>query len=443
MAAKSGFIFFVTHLVPYPPVRGIELRMFKLLSWLRAEGYRVILMLPVEFIDSHTLQELRKIVYEVHWTRPALGTRLGRRLPYLRQKIWEPLKPYLRPAPIQHQLDATNPQHGHDSVGSHQKKAELCPDSLVDLVAKLARRYRPQALIAEYIFMTPCFANLPADTLRILDTEDLFSRKRDQVLAFGIADPYACTEDEERQHLLRADLIVAIQGREAEMLKNLVPERKVILTPIDFATADNVPVNNEDSNIVLVIGADNELNIHGLRAFLKECWPEIKTAHPAARLHVVGKVGAKCRIDDQSIQYTPRVDDLTEVYREARVAINPTIAGTGLKIKSAEALAHGKPLVAWPNGVEGLDYSGEPPFIECRSWHEFGSAVVRLLRSDSDAKTLANRALSYARAQFNAPKVYASLRACLLEHASQNHEAGLANDPVRVTYQGQTTWSDS
>jgi len=321
-------------------------------------------------------------------------------------------------------------------VDNHGLKKEVCPDSLVRLVAKLARKYRPQALIAEYIFMTPCFANLPADTLRILDTHDVFSRKKDQVLAFGIADPYACTEDEERQYLLQADLIVAIQGREAEILKTLVPERKVIQTSVDFEPAQTIPVNSERSDTIVVIGADNELNIHGLRAFLKECWPEIKAAHPAARLHVIGKVGAKCRIDDQSIQYTPRVDDLTEAYREARVVINPTIAGTGLKIKSVEALANGKPLVAWPNGVEGLEYLGEPPFIECRSWQEFGSAVVRLLGSDSEAKTLANRALSYAREQFT-PEVYASLGASLLEHTSQKRERRLATEPVRGTLQGQ------
>lgn len=437
MTKNSGFIFFVTHLVPYPPIRGVELRMFKLLRWLHAEGYRVILTLPVESIDSHALQELRKIAYAVHWTRPALRTCLGRRFPYLRQRIWEPLKPFLKPAPIQNQHAATKAPDRQDSVGIHQKKAELCPDSLIRLVAKLTRKYRPQALIAEYIFMTPCFANLPADTLRILDTQDVFSRKKDQVLAFGIADPYACTEDEERQYLLQADLIVAIQGREAEILKTLVPERKVIQTSVDFETADAVAVNTERSDTIVVIGADNELNIHGLRAFLKECWPEIKAAHPAARLHVVGKVGAKCRIDDQSIQYTPRLDDLTEVYREARIVINPTIAGTGLKIKSVEALANGKPLVAWPNGVEGVEYLGEPPFIECHSWQEFGSAVLRLLRSDSEAKILANRALSYAREQFSTPKVYASLGASLLEHTSQNRERRLANEPVRGTPQGQ------
>ena len=120
-----------------------------------------------------------------------------------------------------------------------------------------------------------------------------------------------------------------------------------------------------------------------------------------------------CRIDDSSIRYSGWIDDLDQVYREASVVINPTVAGTGLKIKSVQALAHGKPLVAWTNGVEGLDYDGEPPYRECRSWQEFGDAVVALLRSDEDRRALAERALDYAKREFDAEKVYAELRACL------------------------------
>jgi glycosyltransferase involved in cell wall biosynthesis len=387
----------------------------KLLKWLHADGYNVILAIPVESVDSRALQELLKITYAVHWTKPAPRTRLGRRFPTLRKIVWERIKPFLSPPMIV----SSNLDERPSSLGSHELKKGICPEALIHLVGKLSNKYRPQAIIAEYVFMTPCFANLPADTLRVLDTIDVLSRKKDQVLAFGIADPFACTEDEERQYLLQADVIVAIQAREAEILKSMVPERNVILTSIDFDTSD-VPVTNENSNTILMIGNDNELNIHGLQSFLKECWQEIKNAHPAVRLHIVGKVGAQCSVDDSSVYYTPSVNDLGEIYRSARLAINPTIAGTGLKIKSAEALAHGKPLVAWPNGVEGLEYAGEAPYIECRSWQEFGSAVVRILRSDSEATRLANRARSYAHEQFSASKVYASLGACLIQHTSRS-----------------------
>jgi glycosyltransferase involved in cell wall biosynthesis len=221
------------------------------------------------------------------------------------------------------------------------------------------------------------------------------------------------------------------------LLRALVPEREVILTGIDFELAKSPAVNIGEPDRIAVIASDNALNIHGLHAFLNECWPRIKDAHANTSLHVVGKVGDKCRIDDPTIQYSPWVADLDQVYSDARVIINPTVAGTGLKIKSVQALAHGKPLVAWTSGVEGLHYVGEPPYIECRSWNEFAAAVVRLLRSESEAQALAKRALSYAQGEFSSNHVYASLRACLAEH-SLSRDAGRGEretDRLARTYQ--------
>ena len=418
--SPGEFIFLVTHLVPYPPARGVELRILKLLTWLHGEGYRVVLVVPAESIAEDVLAELSKVTHAVYWTRPPLRTRLGKRLPYLRKALWEPLKPFFK-QPVQANGDTGVPKQPF-SVGDSQIKKGLCPDSLIRLVGKLVRKYRPQAMIAEYVFLTPCFATLPPGTLKIVDTIDVFSRKTDQVLAFGIGDAQACTEEEERQYLLQADVIVAIQSREAELLKALVPERKVLLTGMDFDGVEKSSTVGTCPNSIAVIASDNALNVHGLRDFLAECWPQIQAAHPDALLNIVGKVGDHCRIEDPGVHYTPWVDDLSGVYREARVIINPTIAGTGLKIKSAQALAHGKPLVAWANGVEGLEYEGEPPYIQCNSWPEFAHAVVRLLRSEDESDTLARRALAYAQKEFCATKVYASVKTCLNEHLSPRYD---------------------
>jgi glycosyltransferase involved in cell wall biosynthesis len=435
----AGCVFVVTHLVPYPPARGVELRIFKLLQWLRSEGYRVVLVMPTAEIEAEALAELRRVAHAVYWTRPSARTRLGQRLPLLRRALWEPLKPLLKPATRSNGDNMTELARDRSEVGDSLFKQALCPDSLVSLVGKQARRYRPQAVIAEYIFLSPCFAGLPAGTTRIVDTIDVFSHKPDQVLAFGIADPQACTEAEERQYLLTADVILAIQSREAQVLKELVPEREVLLVGMDFeiAAGELAPAGVPGS--IALVASDNALNVHGLRAFLKECWPQIKAAYPDVSLHIVGKVGTACRIADPAIRYSHWVDDLSQVYRDARVIINPTIAGTGLKIKSAQALGHGKPLVAWTNGVEGLDYTGAPPYIECTSWPEFAAAVVRLLESESEAEALAVRAREYARNSFSSGQVYASLRA-RLDQAAVRENGAPASGPLN-RYEGSPSSS--
>lgn len=411
----ANYIFVVTHLVPYPPARGVELRIYKLLKWLTEEGHRVILVLAAPSIDPQTLAELRKVSDAVYWTRPALRTRIGARFPRLRSMVWESLKPLIKRST---QPDTANEELLPDSLDNEHRKRELCPQSLVALVSKLARRYRPTAVVAEYIFLTPCFADLPKGTLRIIDTIDVFSRKADQVIAFGVDDPYACTEQEERLALLKADSLLAIQTSEAEFLKALTPERDVLLVGMDFEIASHPVPTLGKPDTITVVASDNALNVHGLTGFLSECWPLIKELHPSALLKIVGKVGEQCQLEDPAVQYIRWVDNLEGVYREARVVINPTIAGTGLKIKSAEALAHGRPLVLWPHGADGLEYAGDPPYLVCRNWQDFGAAVVRLLESDNEARALALRALNYASIHFNAELVYSPLRARLTAHVS-------------------------
>ena len=283
-------------------------------------------------------------------------------------------------------------------------------DKLIATVGRLARRYKPRAVIAEYIFATPLFDVFPPAAVKIVDTIDVFSLKEHQVLAFGITDFLASSEEEERRYLLKADVVVAIQSREASLLRALVPEREVVLAGVDFDVVDDLRADSIVPFSIAVVASDNPLNTHGLREFLSECWPAIKSSCPGVTLHVVGLVGNMVRIEDSSIRYSGWVADLDVVYREAAVVINPAMAGTGLKIKSVEAIAHGKPLVAWTNGVEGLRYEGDPPFIECRSWQQYGDAIVSLLTSDAKRIALSERALEYARAEFEASAVYAELR---------------------------------
>ena len=67
-----------------------------------------------------------------------------------------------------------------------------------------------------------------------------------------------------------------------------------------------------------------------------------------------------------------RVDDLAELYRSARVVINPVLAGTGLKIKTVEALSRLRPIVTWPTGVEGLPETLKTLCDVVDNWFEFG-----------------------------------------------------------------------
>lgn len=422
MRARRKTIFLICHMVPYPPASGIQLRIYRLLQWMQKAGYRVVLVVASEFKTEEAVTELRRVTYALHWTKPAYWrrtrwrTRLGRQFPALREAVWETVKPRLQQVHGKVRPQSSVPP-------KHERREDIheyfISDKLIKTVSKLARRYKPRAVIAEYIFATPLFDVFSSTTLKIVDTIDVFSLKEDQVLSFGITDFLASSEEDERRYLLKSDIVVAIQSREAALLRAIVPEREVILAGVDFDVVNDLQTESIIPFSIAVVASDNPLNVHGLRGFLAHCWPAIKTACPGATLHVAGLVGNMIRVEDSSIRYSGWVADLDIVYREAAVVINPAMAGTGLKIKSVEAIAHGKPLVAWTNGVEGLKYEGDPPFIECRSWDQYRDAIVALLASESKRMALSERALEYARTKFEASSVYAELR----KHLGEPHSS--------------------
>ena len=92
-----------------------------------------------------------------------------------------------------------------------------------------------------------------------------------------------------------------------------------------------------------------------------------------------------------------RLPSLLGLYESARCVVNPVVAGTGLKVKTVEALAHRRRVVGWPNGLDGLDEQLMSYCRMARTWPEFAREVIDILRlpspeiSSEDARALASR----------------------------------------------------
>src|SRR5262249_46423371 len=77
-----------------------------------------------------------------------------------------------------------------------------------------------------------------------------------------------------------------------------------------------------------------------------------------------------------------RVEDLSSHYAQACLVVNPTSVGTGLKIKTLEALSRSRPVVAWPSGVDGLGSELRCLCLIATDWFEFAQAVISILSRD-------------------------------------------------------------
>jgi glycosyltransferase involved in cell wall biosynthesis len=292
-----------------------------------------------------------------------------------------------------------------------QLQRTFCPDVLVELLLQLDGMLQPEVLIAEYVFMTRPFALLRREMIKVVDTIDVFSTKANKVERYGVSDGLALTEDEEALLLHSADIVIGIQPDEAADLARLSPGSQVLSIGVDFPV-NQVPRSVPTAPTAVLVASANPMNVKGVQSFLRYAWPLVLQTVPNAVLRVIGPIGDVIEDAPPGVEIVGRVDDLGPEYADARVAINPAIAGTGLKIKTVEALCHLRPVVTWPAGVEGIGPEARPFCHVATHWFGFAQALIRLLTDDEEAGAIGKAQEALTRA-LSPTEVYAPLRNAL------------------------------
>lgn len=105
-------------------------------------------------------------------------------------------------------------------------------------------------------------------------------------------------------------------------------------------------------------------NVNGILWFLDNAWPMIVNQDSELRLIIGGTVCEKIPEDRYpNIRLLGRVDSLENFYQQGDVVINPVFQGTGLKIKTFEALSYGKVVIVHPHSSKGIYQRGTAPLL--------------------------------------------------------------------------------
>ena len=113
-------------------------------------------------------------------------------------------------------------------------------------------------------------------------------------------------------------------------------------------------------------------------------------------LNIAGKVCDNINIEDPKVKkigfYNGNIGDL---YSSTKVIIIPILEGSGLSIKTMEAMAFGKPIVTTPKGARGMNIDANPFIIidMKKDPESFATAILSLLNSPEKRKNLGEKAL--------------------------------------------------
>lgn len=231
------------------------------------------------------------------------------------------------------------------------------------------------AVIVNYVWMSRVFKGLNIEN-KILFTHDCFSHKA----LHTNTKIYSLTPSQESKGLRRCDKILAIQQNEAAYFRFLAPLSKIFVVYSPFSLFDTPCVNTKN---ILFFSGSNIFNINGISKFISEVWPLVLKKDPEVKLLIGGKLCGciKDKFIDNNVFYYGETDDCLNFYQQGNIAINPVYQGTGLKIKTFEALSYGKVVITNPHSAEGVFKKNGSPIIIADNPTMYAEQILRFVQN--------------------------------------------------------------
>lgn len=247
------------------------------------------------------------------------------------------------------------------------------PAGIVDYVNTLHARHNFTGMIVNYIWQSKlAFCKIP---VKAIFTHDVFTDREKRFGGYG-AEWHHHSAGEERKALERFPVILAIQDDERKYFEKLIPGSNVRTVYTSFPFTEQ-PVAGTGN--ILFFSGRNSFNINGILRFIKEVFPVIARRDKSIRLLIGGDI---CSVLERyplppGIVLKGRYGSPSDFYRLGDIAINPVNEGTGLKIKTFEALAHGKVTVADPHSTNGIYRPEEAPAVIAKTPDEYADCIMQ------------------------------------------------------------------
>lgn len=257
------------------------------------------------------------------------------------------------------------------------------------LVEQLCTRWKFDVCLVNYVWFSKVLEAVPDDVYKVIDTHDVFGDRHIVAKEAGLEPVWFYTTKElEAYALERADLVIAIQDQEQDYFQSITSKPVEVIgyvTPLQSI----VSAERDDNKIrVGYIGSGNPFNIISIETF-QNAIKQSPTLFDNFEFVLGGSICKTFSASNEVFEIVGMVDDLDTFYRDIDVAVNPMLGGTGLKIKSLEALSFGKPLMATLDAMVGITTS--EPYQQCATINEMvdklqtfnNSRLTELTRSSS------------------------------------------------------------
>ena len=259
---------------------------------------------------------------------------------------------------------------------NYNKLDSLCPIGISKFIKEIKSKHHFDCVIINYIFLSKIFDLFPASK-KILFTHDAFTNKFQKT-----GDNwFSVRPEEEMKALNRADEILAIQENEAVFFSYLT--NKKIQTTFSYFPIVKTEIRNNQT--LLILSGKNKYNVEGVSYFISVVFDKILVKFPDIKLIIGGAICSEIQkiSNNKNITLYGIVDELLDFYKLGDICINPINNGTGLKIKSFEALSYGKPLICDSHNIIGIYKKETAPILIANSPEEYINQIEYLFLNNN------------------------------------------------------------
>lgn len=289
---------------------------------------------------------------------------------------------------------------------SHQLD-EWWDEALGGYINNIFSKRQYDLFVVHNIWLSKAFDYAPYHCLKVLEMHDLFSQRAKEFEATGVPPEFFhCSEKDEVFGLRRADLLFAIKQEDAEWCKaRELGKTQVISIPyVEQSSSQQLGVDpstdveplHPGKVVFGMIGSDIHFNRHAVHALIKELDAVIRETYAPIEFFLAGSI---CRSVGECPVFVKKlgfVDQVSDFYTAVDVVMVPMLHGTGVKIKSVEALSYCKPVLFTAHSAEGTGYTGRAcqslaEMAHWAAWVALGGAIPIDLINDCRESLLRSR----------------------------------------------------
>ena len=216
----------------------------------------------------------------------------------------------------------------------------------------------------------------------------------------------------------QCDYVVAISEPDAAEFRHMHPKANVIVVPGGIEVqAQEESVSVQEFSLCHIGSMEWRPNQEAVQWFIDSIWPRVLQEYPKATFHIAGKGLSKddARFVANGVFNHGEVADAAVFMQQHAALVVPLHSGSGLRMKTVEAMALGTMVITSSVGLQGLEARPNTHLLLANTQEEWIHAITLVFLHPDRRKELAAVGKNWALSHFG----YQNLAKDLLQQYQQ------------------------